>query len=211
VTQKFAIGIPTINQWAAYLKSTVAIYTINFPHTDIFIIDNGRQGIQCRDANVHVSINPVPKSVAASWNQLSRLIFQRGYEYAFILNDDVLIERNEMAIQRLLQLHSNKDFFVGEAGYNSFILPRATFHRIGPFDENFKGAYFEDNDYQRRLLLAQAQVITPPLLTPKELAVSASVKANPSLNSNFKDNAAYYEKKWGGCRGGETFVTPFNQ
>lgn len=206
----FAIGIPTINQWDL-LKDTINRYSINFPCTDLFIVDNGHQDIKidARDHFIHVIKNCKAKSVAESWNQLSRLIFYKA-DYALILNDDVFLNRKEHEIRQLIYLHSNADFFRAASGFHSFILPKSTFNKIGCFDINFKGAYFEDNDYWRRMELANCNIICPQLLNPEVIKESASINKDPGLNKHYQANHDYYIKKWGGLRGGEKYDIPFN-
>jgi len=204
----FAIGIPTINQWVK-LKETLLAYRLDFPETEIFIVDNGRQ-ISTLSLVGQLSKNEEPKGVAASWNQLCQMIWKK-HTHALILNDDVYLGARQNEIQRLIENHAEDDFIVSQHGFCSFILPHATKHKIGMFDESFKGAYFEDNDYERRLKLAKLQITRCQLLNPVWMETSASIKADPSLNVNFQNNSAYYEQKWGGARGGETFLTPFNQ
>lgn len=212
---KFAIGIPTINQ-AALLLPSINKYLEQFPATEIFIVDNGNQQIGwffSRPWNhflVQLRVNQVAKGVAASWNQLSRLIFGAGYTHALILNDDVLLTKRDTEINKVLSLHENDDFIVSQSGFHCFILPKKTFDSIGGFDENFKGAYFEDNDYERRLKMAKMSIARTSFINPQVLEESASIKKDPSLNINFQHNSEYYCKKWGGYRGGETFTIPFN-
>lgn len=205
----FAIGIPTINQWPL-LKGTIEKYLIQFPSTQIFIVDNGKQGIDINEELVFVIESTQPKSVAASWNQLSRLIFRQGHTHALILNDDVVLTKKQKEVDQLLSLHDNDDFIVSQTGFCSFMLPKQTFQAIGGFDENFKGAYFEDNDYERRLKLAKMSIARTSFLNPQVIEESASIKKDPSLNKNFQPNSEYYKRKWGGYRGGETFILPFD-
>lgn len=205
----FAIGIPTINQWEL-LKPFIELYLQIFPQTDICIVDNGHQDIHIKHHNLHVIKNPKPKSVAASWNQLCRFIFL-SHKNALILNDDVCLNAPETMITALLKNYEKVQFFLSAAaGWQSFILPKQTFHQVGQFDENFKGAYFEDNDYWYRLTLLQADILRPNLLNPEIFGESMSIKKDPSLNKHLHDNLMYYIKKWGNGPGGEKFIKPFD-
>ena len=206
----FAIGIPTVNQ-GDRLKSTLQKYQQDFPSTSIFIIDNGNQNIQSE--NNIISQRPMPDytrlSVAASWNVLCNIIFQ-SHTHAFILNDDVLYEKGFNTIIHTIQTYL-ADFYVSQGGFHSFILPRETYQKIGGFDENFKGAYFEDRDYERRLKIAKMHTHRSLFLEPLVYETSASIKKDPCLNKHYSDNAEYYRQKWGGNQGGETFITPFGK
>lgn len=209
----FAIGIATINQYNL-LKSFLLKYNIQFPLTDIFIIDNGNQGIK-EDKELSGKLESVyvpqsPLSVAASWNYLCKAIFQI-HTHAFILNDDVWVDKTEYELYNYLTLWQDFNFFVSQKGYCSFVISKKCFKEIGQFDENFKGAYFEDNDYSRRMYLSKVDELRTSFLNPRIYNESSSIKKDQSLNVNFINNAEYYKSKWGGDRGGESFKTPFNK
>lgn len=204
----FAIGIPTINQWDI-LEPVLKKYFIDFPDTKIYLIDNGNQNIDIQHDNLIIIPNTERKSVAASWNILCLEIYKK-HSHAFILNDDVEYNQGYSSIYNTIA-HYPADLYKSTIGFCSFILPKPTFRLIGSFDENFKGAYFEDNDYERRLRLKKLSVIISSWLNPVIYRESSSIKKDPSLNSHYQDNARYYVNKWGGHRGGEKFITPFNK
>lgn len=209
VKPTFAIAIPTINQWDLF-KPFLESYFSSFPLTDIYVLDNGNQNIDSVDLMLHI-IKPAERmSVAASWNHMCNLIFKK-HNYALVLNDDVLLDKTIGQLIDFLTLHANHDFFVSQHGLCSFVLPKRTFRSIGSFDENFKGAYFEDTDYEMRIKLAKLKVLRHSFLNPKIYNVSSSIKKDKSLNDNFENNRDYYIRKWGGTVGGETYLTPFNK
>jgi len=214
----FAIGIPTINRWDL-LKPSLEKYLINFPNTEIIILDNGKQDITIKQKNFHFVRTTNPLGVAASWNYLCKCIFNepaftwclKPHDYAIILNDDIFIDFSQMSMHGFLMRNQGNAFYMSEHGFCSFILPKTTWQKIGEFDVNFKGAYFEDKDYERRLKLAGMEIFRHKFLNPVELIESSSIAKDPSLNNNFTANHEYYVKKWGGNVGGETFLTPFNK
>lgn len=208
-----AIGIPTINRYDL-LKPFLKKYNTQFPLTDIFIIDNGNQGIK-EDREIAGTIESIyvpsePQSVAASWNYLCRTIFH-GHTHALILNDDIWLDRLEYEIYEYIKYWRGGDFFMSRKGFCSFIITKKCFKEIGLFDENFKGAYFEDNDYLIRMKLAKSRITETVILDPKIHNESSSIERNQCLNTNFENNAKYYADKWGGNRNGEKFLTPFNK
>lgn len=209
MNQNFAIGIPTINQWEL-LRPFLLKYLVNFPVTDIYIVDNGNQAIDVTDINLMVIKNKQPASVAASWNQLCKLIFKKC-SHALLLNDDIFLNKTDADIYKLLQLYGNDAFVVSQQGFCSFLLPKKTFQQVGGFDENFLGAYFEDRDYERRLKLAAMDITWVKALNPSVYNESSSIKKDPSLNANYQHNATYYFNKWGGNLNGEIFSKPFNK
>ena len=219
-TKSLAIGIPTINQYWDGLDRYLVDYTSRyFKGIEIFLADNGKQNIlingqavqymDFKETKVRLIINDPPKRVAASWNALCQLIFIK-HQYALILNDDIMLERPFEVINTFLNTFK-ADFYTSQKGFCSFVLPKATYQRIGPFDENFKGAYFEDRDYERRLKMARMDTVKSVVLNPTLFKESASIRKDPKLNENYQANADYYRKKWGGNLGGEVYITPFNK
>lgn len=208
-SKTFRIGIPTINRYDL-LKPSLEKYLASFPDTKIFIIDNGKQGIDIEAKNLHI-IRPLePLSVAASWNVLCNFIFRES-KYALILNDDVFFDKRQHEVHEFLSIHFHADFYMSLKGYCSFIMPKLTYRSVGKFDESFEGAYFEDNDYSRRLYLAKADVLKHKFLNPGVYNESMSIVKDPSLKNNYDKNLIRYTEKWGGPVGGETFLKPFNK
>ncbi len=205
----FALGIPTINRYDL-LKPFLDKYLKFFPPHLIFVHDTGNLvPIYHNEPFLKVTRSD-PASVAASWNALCNMIFIK-HTHAVILNDDLLLNKNGKQVESFIVLHKEQDFFVSQQeGFSSFIIPRKTFRTIGYFDENFKGAYFEDKDYERRMKLAGLQIMSASFLNPELHTRSASIGKDKKLNANYRHNADYYSRKWGGNLGGETFTTPFN-
>lgn len=210
--QTFAIGIPTINRWDL-LQGALDFYNKNYPSTKIFIIDNGRQGIPFIYGNATCFEFGQNLGVAASWNRLCRFIFLHMHvKHALILNDDILLGYDETQIIKLVKEQSLAGIINNNSNWSSFIISRMTFSSIvGHFDEQFKGAYFEDNDYSYRLDMAGIIRAKSTLLDPIEFRESASSKKDPSLLNFFQHNKDYYISKWGGIPGEEKFTTPFGK
>lgn len=101
----------------------------------------------------------------------------------------------------------------GGPDFACFMINWDAWKHVGRFDENFVPAYFEDNDYHRRINLSGLEacsVNTAPYYhygsqTQKAVAVAPVVPPHA-----FDNNRAYYISKWGGQPGYETFETPFN-
>ncbi len=206
----FAIGIPTINRWDL-LANAIEKYIFDFQSTRIFIVDNGCQGISKNIHNVSVLEPREALSVAKSWNKLCEHIFYIGCSYALILNDDIELGGRESDIMQLITSNEEADFIVNTQNWSSFILPATTFYqKVGPFDPEFKGAYYEDNDYSYRLDMAGAVRVQSPVLDPKVFRESMSAAKDKSLLSYYQHNQDYFIKKWGGLPGQEKYRTPFN-
>ncbi len=222
----FAICIPTLNRFDLLLPSLL-LYAIDFPNTKIFILDNGNQGI-------HEKLNVISEAcnyygsewyivmtsennngVAWSWNLLCNVVFKE-HDYALVLNDDIYLGKKEWEIVSLIR---NKrflsDLYLPEQDWSAFILPKATFDKVGKFDEKFFPAYYEDNDMERRIALAGMEVTKIPFLNPVIYRNSMTLERDPNLLEGYKKknaqkNAQYYLEKWGGEPGKEVFTIPFN-
>ncbi len=120
-------------------------------------------------------------SLAAAWNRGIEAALSWGADWVLVANDDVifhpctldhLVERaaaraygflcpadvkKELGLgpEDLANLPNSADGEDRQAtDYACFLLSPALFREIGPFDENFRPAYFEDSDYNLRLGLA---------------------------------------------------------
>lgn len=115
--------------------------------------------------------------------------------------------------------------------FSCFMINRETIRVIGYFDENFVGAYCEDQDYHARFDRARRHItehndfdIDPNRVHAKRLSTapyyhmsSQTLARNESLRHeisiNHGHNQNYYLRKWGGehpqVMDGHGFLTPF--
>ena len=206
---KLIIGIPTLNR-ADLLNEALANYFEDFKNTEIVICDNGNQEIITRERNF-VHYKPEKNlGVSGSWNMLMDYADKVKGTHVLILNDDIYLGKSEDELNTIVRLW-NPEFLCTELNWCSFILSVETFKKVGNFDENFFPAYFEDNDYFRRMLLANVPIIMNPMLNPVIYRNSMTIQKSPELNNGFEKNRQYYISKWGGQPTQETFATPFNQ
>src|SRR6185369_3275684 len=204
---KFAIGIPTLNRWAL-LRPVLWKYLSDFPNIDIFILDNGNQRKEIERPRIHYINKAKNIGVAASWNILSRTIYDKGNAFSLLLNDDVYLGRNEYEIGNLL--HFQKGFlYRAPVDWCAVIIPKQTYEKVGPFDEKFR-AYYEDNDYEYRLKLAGMGFTRWDMLNPMLYRKSSSMEKNPEVLNWSLESKSYYVEKWGGEPGAEKFPLPFN-
>lgn len=212
MNKTFAIGIPTINRYDL-LHEALEQYFYDFPTTEIYVIDNGKQGIKVSGDGFSIYEPWKNLGVAQSWNYLCENIFAHKYDYAFLLNDDIYMGITEDQLLDWIRIRKRTmpfDFAVGTGTWCSFLLPKKTFQEIGKFDENFFPAYFEDNDYHYRLKLQGKTFLQNDFLNPKVYRNSMTIAKDSSLNNRFNDNKNYYIKKWGGEPGQEKYILPFN-
>jgi hypothetical protein len=116
------------------------------PPAEITIVNNGAPHEFPRRLNgipVNVLAPGFNLGVAASWNACARLHFPADL---IISNDDSILRPGECA--RLLAQDAD---VVTCGGWWRFLARAEAWAELGGFDENIWPAYFEDNDFSRRL------------------------------------------------------------
>jgi GT2 family glycosyltransferase len=207
--KSFCIGIPTINR-ADLLIQALSKYSECYPNINIFIIDNGSQGLVSHD-KIEVETPSLNLGVAASWNRIIEKSIACGHTHTMILNDDIELCRDTQTFHNLINEECPNAFIKFAGTWCSFILPNEMFNAVGPFDTNFYPAYFEDNDYSRRIQLKGFQIVEREEMRPTLYRNSMTIARDPALNQNFDKNRHYYIYKWGGEPNKELYETPFNQ
>jgi GT2 family glycosyltransferase len=206
---KLIIGIPTINR-ADLLNEALANYFEDFKNTEIVICDNGKQEIITRDKNFVIYRPESNLGVSGSWNMIMDYAEKAKGSHVLMLNDDIYLGKSEEEVKTIIRLW-NPEFLCTELNWCSFILSVDAYLKVGKFDENFFPAYFEDNDYFRRMLLTGVNITNNAMLNPAIYRNSMTIQKSPELNKGFEKNRQYYISKWGGQPTQETFATPFNQ
>lgn len=168
------------------------------------------------------------KSVAESWNEgLDEL---GGMRVVIVVNDDVVFYPGTMEKLALAALDADLVSAVasdtGQEGLHTdgfpdyccyAVKPGDFVRKFGWFDENFKQAYFEDNDMHHRIRVSGG--LTGMLLDGRiEHAGSSTQFPDPTdkevrvvSHQRFELNRDYYVAKWGGRPGEETYTTPYNR
>lgn len=145
----------------------------------------------------------------ASWNAA----IDACGDYTIVTMDDVVMHANTIeALVHAADTTEHMFYYVTPGTFGVFLLRKVLFDKIGKFDENFWPAYFEDNDYHRRMKLAGIPELRV-LNDGYDHIGSASLKGYSSAQKadhdrNFANNRARYVSKWGGLPGQETYTTP---
>lgn len=205
----FAIGIPTVNRYDL-LKGAIAQYKIDFPDTMIVIVDNGNQQIPVDD---QVTVFRMANNIGctASWNLLCNFIFGIT-PWAMIMNDDVYNGKTQSQVTGFLEQHGQDyDFFCTNHHWCNWMMNKHAFKQVGEFDQENFFNYYSDNDYHRRMKLAQIRFVNAVFLDPKDFHNSMSIKKDPSLNGTFEQSKANYIAKWGALPPHELYQTPYNK
>lgn len=203
------ILIPTINQ-KQLLLNALEWYVAN-TSTDIYVLDNGKQGLVSGTPRLKIFELEKPLGVAASWNWLIKKAIKNGHENFLVLNDDIVLKKYPEEIDAIIE-DNKRIFFRPRPAFNwcVFILSKYIFETVGEFDEAFERCFYEDNDYEYRMKRFGFPIIFRDDLTPDVYNNSESTKANPLLG-DFLGNREYYIQKWGGLPTEEKYDTPFNK
>jgi GT2 family glycosyltransferase len=169
-----------------------------------------------------VSFNNV-QSVAHCWNmELSFML--ASWDHVVVLNNDIIVQpdtictlienRSLGGIVTAVSVDSMDNLRVGQPiglprphpNFSAFLINRDCYQAVGPFDERFEGAYFEDNDYHIRVVQAGFKAVC--LNLPVYHRASGTLKnATPQeksrIEKHFVTNKAFFQQKWG-CLPGDS-------
>jgi len=208
----FAIGIPTLNR-ADLLLPTVAKYiTEDFKDIEIHIIDNGKQDLSFLNVfpNVIVYEQDHNIGVAASWNKLCKIIFEK-HNHALIINDDVYLGYNTDVVNSVIEKYEYS-LVQSYVSWSVILMSKYMYDYIGDFDEIFFPAYYEDSDYLYRMKLKGIRQDVEAELNPQTVRISMTQERDPELvNASMQANRLRYIEKWGNSPLLETFLTPYNK
>lgn len=205
---RIGITIPTLSNYAGLVEAINSMRSGQH-HLEFSIVNTGTTGL----------------SVAAAWNGGVEDLLERGCDAVIVSNDDVVCHRGTIDGLVAAWLDGECDLVSGrnvrgtvgvldfltsditgpfDAGpspdFSFFLLSPRTWGAVGRFDENFKPAYFEDNDYHARLALSGLKALNTSRAPfyhfgsgtqnadPQKAAVPASV---------FDANRDYFVAKWG--------------
>jgi GT2 family glycosyltransferase len=178
--------------------------------------------------------------VARGWNKGLDRGFNRGADYCLVINLDLLF--HPLYLENLLSFaESNRgaimwsgELWTEEATLSSaplsgeiaqgchasaFLVDRRLTELVGPFDEGFKPAYFEDIDMFYRMKLAgcsglrsaSARFLHYENITIQSALIKKEILFVRDLRRAVDANEQRYTQKWGGPQGAERFTTPFNE
>lgn len=184
-----------------------------------FVVDNGCRLAGLRASgeirlpeNTVVACTGRPNGVAGAWN----IAFRENPDWVIMSNDDVELHEGTVAALEEAANTSDAEFlfpsFSPGAMFCVFLAKRAMLERVGPFDERFYPAYFEDNDYHRRMRLAGVKEMLVDGASYGHFG-SATLKSLSALemeqhHKDFEKNRRFYIDKWGGPPGHEDQTIP---
>jgi GT2 family glycosyltransferase len=166
-----------------------------------------------------LDIQELPRcSVAKAWNQAFRMADEAGHgDYTVVTGDDVVFGKETLAgLVAEADAHPEALFIyprvMSSQMFCVFLAKKAVFARIGGFDEQFFPAYYEDNDFFRRMKLAGID----PLAVDCDGYLHDVSSTLKNFNSHemeehhtqFRENQRRYMNKWGGLPGSEIYDVP---
>ena len=139
--------------------------SVDYPIKHLVVIDNSGRGIAEPSGpwdRLTVLRMPVNFGVAASWNLAIKMAHKEPY--VLIGSDDVTFAPGSLA--SWADVSSEDDIVLTGTWPNwcAFSIGARVVHRVGLFDEGYFPAYYEDNDYARRL--ARSEIVSlegPPV------------------------------------------------
>jgi GT2 family glycosyltransferase len=217
--------VPTYRSFDLCVKSIAAVLRGSFIPDRIIVKDDSGEGAalpallefsEKNDFPIDIIVSPSRDGVAASWN---RLVKESGEaDYIIIANDDIEVQPDTLQKMVDAATASEEIFFYADArmgnAFSLFLIKRAGYEKIGPFNEHFYPAYFEDNDYSWRLRLAGHQLVSVYGAMYAHVGSSTLARYTPDEmakhHSDFQRNELLYTRMWGGRAGNEHYTAPFN-
>lgn len=212
------VCIPVLNSYETLEKCVETINNSSIKVDSINIIDNGGfidNSIYSKYDNVFIVSPGYNLGVAASWNWF----IDNVPGIRLICNDDVFFF--EHAIEDLINGYDEDNLVFPLTvdnlnAFSCFILPDKIINEVGLFDEAISPnyGYFEDNDYYRRMRLANFNI--KGVETQVGHRGSSTLKnfspvEEEAHHQRFRKARDNYIKKWGGEPGNERFVVPYNK
>jgi GT2 family glycosyltransferase len=215
------LGIATVNL-QRYLVETIESIKCK-DEWRLLLIDNG--SIDGTDEWIEQSgyeyiLNGENKGVSTAWNQILRWgLSHKDMEAVFILNNDIHLHPDCMDWLMQAIRDEGKEAVTGvnignkpemlehttlpelrfspAMNFSLFGFTKPVITRVGFFDEGFKLAYFEDNDYHHRMQLEDIEGVCD-MWAPFSHYGSRTIKeGGVKHNEAFEANKRYFKEKWG--------------
>lgn len=217
-------GIPTYTEFDYCRRAVEGIIKNSSLVPDkVLIVDNSETGAAAQaltdltqkyNGRVHIIIRR-ENILSGAWNDIMQ---HANKDYVIIANDDVFPHPHSIAALVNAAI-ARPDIAMwngsGHSGnsYSFFLLRQFAYHIVGAFDEAFRPAYFEDNDFDWRLKCAGLIREEVPECTFDHVG-SATMNGMDDArkimhHKSFVDNRRHYQRKWGGYTGKEKFTVPF--
>ena len=166
----------------------------------LVIIDNGRcvdPAQLCDWASTvdRLTLLPMPSNlgVAGSWNLgIKSTPFAPWW---LVANFDIVWPAGSLASWAALNLTNRLCLSAGSPPWCAFSVGQDVVTRVGLFDEHLHPAYFEDNDYQRRVEHANLPVVQTDIAVHHDNSSTLAAGYRSVNDRTFRDNNLYYSRK----------------
>lgn len=202
----FIVAIPTLTRYDLLRACLESIFSGDLLPRAICVVDNGggfepsRQHPDCPIRVVRPGRN---LGVAGSWNLAHRLHAPADIVYC---NDDAELGRD--TLRRLVESPALFASPMDERHtWSCFLQREPVWDAVGEYDDGFWPAYFEDNDYHRRMRLAGIELAR--LGGHSAIAHRGSATGGVAFD-RFGWNQERYVRKWGGGPGSEVHERPWD-
>jgi hypothetical protein len=207
------LGIPFVNRPDLLRAAVNSVQTL-WPNA--LIVDNSEAGLLDDEWPLQILRPTVPLSFTQTMNCLLQVARSRACDALLFIHNDAEAEGD--TAQRLASLvteavESGRHWGVFFTHYDAFAaINTAMSGDVGDWDTVFP-QYFADNDFYRRVRLANYDVIDTGLPVRHNNA-SNTIRSDPRRlfvnNVTFPLYERYYSIKWGGPPGYEVYSRPFN-
>jgi len=175
--------------------------SIDYPVQNVLVIDNGKDAEweywnkNLNIENLHHLVMPTNLGVPSSWNLGIKSLPYANYW--LIVNNDAWFPEGSL---KMFADHSRRDRILLSAGmppWCAFSIGAAIVERVGLFDEGIYPAYYEDDDYKRRLTHHNIPVHQSdiPVNHDNSSTLSSSDKFQARNGETFLANMNYYQDK----------------
>ena len=191
------LGVPSLWRYELLDRLIASALAGTRVPDEILVVDNGGK-YEPKDSRVRVLYSGENLGVAASWNRLLRA-------GAWVIsNDDVVFTRR--TFEEMASALEAGTLFVNGLGWALFGQRPEVVEKIGFYDERFFPAYYEDDDYEVRLIDAGIPTRFPVLSEPVEHVGWASSRKledgelrDPAEHQAlYRKNCQVFTDKWGG-------------
>lgn len=226
--------IPTLNQPEKLRNTITDFYAGSRIPNRTIIVNNGIDPKTMEkifspeervDRNIWIFQPPYNLGVSGSCN-IAMALCSVWNSFWLHSNDDVqvdpaMLKLMETEMEEVVQDSSKLQFVFPEHGEGSLFTiflanPFVLSQKVGLFDEQFFPAYFEDNDYARRMMLTGLVYRNMVMGAKYEHYTSSTVLSfSPEQkikhDEQFGGNREKYISKWGGEPEHEQFTTPYGK
>lgn len=184
------IIVPTLNRYDLLEQM---LDSVDYPVKNILIIDNGNQYKTDRQG-VTVLNMPANLGMSASWNLGIKCYPHEPY-WVFASADTIW---HPGALAELDSESGPDKVIVTSDGYGCFSVGENIIDKVGLFDEYYYPIYFEDNDFNDKVVLEVGEhaVVRTGIMTHPETGsqtIHSDTNFNKRNEKTFVSNKEYYE------------------